>query len=40
MAIIDLDSHLRDGWFLDEIYELDGPFAAETPKRGRITSLR
>ena len=33
MAIIDLDSHLRDGWFLDEIYKLDGPFAGETPKR-------
>jgi len=22
MAIIDLDSHLRDGWLLDEIYRL------------------
>jgi len=22
MAIIDLDSHLRDGWLLDEIYQL------------------
>jgi predicted TIM-barrel fold metal-dependent hydrolase len=33
MAIIDLDSHLRDGWFLDEIYKLDPPFAGETPRR-------
>jgi uncharacterized protein len=33
MAIIDLDSHLRDGWFLDEIYKLDAPFSDQTPKR-------
>lgn len=34
MAIIDLDSHLRNGWFLDEIYKLDGPFAAEKSSSG------
>lgn len=33
MAIIDLDSHLRDGWLLDEIYQLEEPFAQYTPKR-------
>lgn len=33
MAIIDLDSHLRDGWFLDEVYKLDPPFAEATPRR-------
>jgi hypothetical protein len=33
MAIIDLDSHLRDGWLLDEIYQLPEPFAKYTPKR-------
>ena len=33
MAIIDLDSHLRDGWLLDEIYQLPEPFAQYTPKR-------
>jgi len=25
--IIDLDSHLREGYFLDEIYKLDGAYA-------------
>lgn len=29
--IIDLDSHLREGYFLDEIYKLDGPYARLTP---------
>jgi uncharacterized protein len=29
--IIDLDSHLREGYFLDEVYKLDGPFARFTP---------
>src|ERR1044071_1385336 len=29
--IIDLDSHLRDGYFLDEIYKLEGPYAKLTP---------
>jgi hypothetical protein len=33
MAIIDLDSHLRDGWLLDEIYQLEEPFKQYTPKR-------
>jgi predicted TIM-barrel fold metal-dependent hydrolase len=33
MAIIDLDSHLRDGWLLDEIYQLPEPFAKFSPKR-------
>ena len=33
MSIIDLDSHLRDGWFLDEIYQFEQPFAQYTPKR-------
>jgi hypothetical protein len=33
MAIIDLDSHLRDGWLLDEIYKLPEPFANYSPKR-------
>src|ERR1051325_4346368 len=29
--IIDLDSHLRDGYFLDEIYKLEGTYAKLTP---------
>ena len=33
MAIIDLDSHLRDGWLLDEIYQLEEPFTQYRPKR-------
>ena len=33
MAIIDLDSHLRDGWLLDEIYQLEEPFKQYTPER-------
>jgi predicted TIM-barrel fold metal-dependent hydrolase len=33
MAIIDLDSHLRDGWLLDEIYRLPEPFAKHSPRR-------
>jgi predicted TIM-barrel fold metal-dependent hydrolase len=33
MAIIDLDSHLRDEYFLDEIYNLEGPFSRYTPVR-------
>ena len=31
--IIDLDSHLREGYFLDEVYKLDGPYARFTPVR-------
>jgi predicted TIM-barrel fold metal-dependent hydrolase len=33
MAIVDLDSHLRDGWLLDEIYRLPEPFAKYSPRR-------
>jgi hypothetical protein len=33
MAIIDLDSHLRDGWLFGEIYQLPEPFARYTPRR-------
>lgn len=31
--IIDLDSHLREGYFLDEVYKLDGPYARFTPAK-------
>lgn len=31
--IIDLDSHLREEYFLDEVYRLDGPLARFTPVR-------
>src|SRR5712692_88499 len=31
--IIDLDSHLREEYFLDEVYKLDGQFADFTPVR-------
>ena len=31
--IIDMDSHLREGYFLDEVYKLDGPLARFTPKK-------
>jgi predicted TIM-barrel fold metal-dependent hydrolase len=31
--IIDLDSHLREGYFLDEIYKLEEPYARLTPVR-------
>jgi len=33
--IIDLDSHLREECFLDEVYRLDGPYATFTPRRER-----
>lgn len=33
MPIIDLDSHFRDGWLLDEIYQLPEPFARHSPRR-------
>lgn len=33
VAIIDLDSHLREEYFLDEVYELAEPFVEYTPKR-------
>jgi predicted TIM-barrel fold metal-dependent hydrolase len=32
-VIIDLDSHLREEYFMDEVYKLDGPFAEYTPER-------
>src|SRR5438309_650570 len=31
--IIDLDSHLRENYYLDEMYKLEAPFADYTPKR-------
>ena len=31
--IIDLDSHLREGYFMDEVYRLDEPFAQFTPRK-------
>jgi predicted TIM-barrel fold metal-dependent hydrolase len=30
--IVDLDSHLRESYFMDEVYKLDPPFADLTPK--------
>jgi hypothetical protein len=29
--IIDLDSHLREGYFMDEVYKLEPPFEEYTP---------
>ena len=31
--VIDMDSHLRDSYFLDQIYALKGEFAKYTPKK-------
>jgi hypothetical protein len=31
--IIDLDSHLREGYFMDEVYNLPEPYARFTPQR-------
>jgi hypothetical protein len=31
--IIDLDSHLREGYFMDEVYNLPEPFARFTPQK-------
>jgi uncharacterized protein len=31
--IIDLDSHLREGYVLDEVYRLNGPYAKFTPMK-------
>ena len=31
--VVDCDSHLREGYFMDEVYKLDGPFAEYTPVR-------
>lgn len=33
MTVIDLDSHLREEYFLDEVFKLEGPLAEYTPKR-------
>ena len=33
MQVIDTDSHLREEWFLDEVYNLEGEFARYKPKR-------
>ena len=33
MPVIDMDSHLRDGYFLDQIYDLDGEYADLKPKK-------
>ncbi|HYS50546.1 MAG TPA: hypothetical protein VEM33_01570, partial [Burkholderiales bacterium] len=29
--IIDVDSHLREGYFMDEVYKLDGPYERFRP---------
>ena len=29
--IIDCDSHLREGYFMDEVYKLEGPFERFRP---------
>ena len=31
--VIDMDSHLRDSYFLDEIYDLKGQFAKSRPRK-------
>src|ERR671922_2839264 len=31
--IIDLDSHLREGYFMDEVYKLPEPYARFTPQK-------
>jgi predicted TIM-barrel fold metal-dependent hydrolase len=31
--ILDLDSHLREGYFMDEVYKLEGPYEKFTPKK-------
>ena len=33
LHVIDMDSHLREGYFLDEVYKLEGEFAKHTPKK-------
>ena len=33
VTTIDLDSHLREEYFLDEVYDLEGAFADKTPKK-------
>ena len=39
--IIDFDSHLREGYFMDEVYKLDGPYERFRPVKlndGRTTT--
>src|SRR6266571_4112601 len=31
LMIIDFDSHLREGYFMDEVYKLDGPYERFRP---------
>jgi len=31
--IVDLDSHLREGYFMDEVYKLNGPYAKFAPRK-------
>ncbi len=31
--IIDLDSHLREGYFMDEVFSLPEPYARFTPQK-------
>src|SRR5487761_1407553 len=33
MTVFDMDSHLREEYFLDEVYRLEGKFAHLTPVR-------
>lgn len=33
MSMIDADTHLREGYFLDEVYRLSGEFSKFTPRR-------
>lgn len=33
LTVFDMDSHLREEYFMDEVYRLDGKFAELTPKR-------
>ncbi len=33
LQVIDMDSHLREGYFLDEVYKLEGEFAKFAPKK-------
>lgn len=33
--ILDLDSHLREGYFLDEVFKLEEPWAKYSPRRAR-----
>ena len=37
MTVIDLDSHLREAYMLDEVYDLKGEFAQYSPKKVEST---